>query len=79
MQQFYLSSLSKNDTEIHFDKNESKHMSRVLRKKVGDPITITNGLGYRFSATLSHVDQKACTGCHLPMRKIPGCIAHLAR
>jgi 16S rRNA (uracil1498-N3)-methyltransferase len=61
MQQFYLSSISKNDTEIHFDKNESKHMSRVLRKKVGDPITITNGVGHRFSATLSHVDQKACT------------------
>ena len=61
MQQFYLSSLSKNDTEIHFDKNESKHISRVLRKKVGDTITITNGVGYRFSATLSHLDHKACT------------------
>lgn len=60
MQQFYLSSLSKNDTEIHFDKNESKHLSKVLRKQVGDLITITNGVGYRFSATLSHVDHKAC-------------------
>ena len=30
-------------------------------KKVGDPITITNGVGHRFSATLSHVDHKACT------------------
>ena len=60
MQQFYLSSLSKNDTEIHFDKNESKHLSRILRKKAGDPITITNGAGYRFSATLSHVDHKTC-------------------
>jgi 16S rRNA (uracil1498-N3)-methyltransferase len=61
MQQFYLSTLSKNDAEIHFDKNESKHVSKVLRKKVGDLITITNGIGYRFSATLSHVDHKACT------------------
>ena len=61
MQQFYLSSLSKNDTEIHFDKNESKHISRVLRKKVGDSITITNGIGYRFSATLSNVNHKTCT------------------
>ncbi|MDG1823798.1 MAG: 16S rRNA (uracil(1498)-N(3))-methyltransferase [Flavobacteriaceae bacterium] len=61
MQQFYLSSLSKNDTEIHFDKNESKHLSKVLRKKVGDSITITNGIGYRFSATLSHVNHNACT------------------
>lgn len=60
MQQFYLSSLSKNDTEIHFDKNESKHLSKVLRKQVGDLITITNGVGHRFSATLSHVDHKRC-------------------
>ena len=61
MQQFYLSTISKNDTEIHFDKNESKHLSRILRKKAGDPITITNGAGFRFSATLSHVDHKTCT------------------
>ena len=61
MQQFYLSSLSKNDSEIHYDKNESKHISKVLRKKVGDPISITNGVGYRFSATLSNVDHKGCT------------------
>ena len=60
MQQFYLSSLSKNDTEIHFDKNESKHISLVLRKKVGDSIVVTNGIGNRFLATLSHLDNKAC-------------------
>ena len=61
MQQFYLSSLNKDDTEIHFDKNESKHLSKVLRKKVGDSIAITNGVGHCFSATLSKVDYKACT------------------
>ena len=51
MQQFYLSSLTKNDKEIHFDKNESKHIYRVLRKKVGDSILVTNGIGDRFLAT----------------------------
>ena len=61
MQQFYLSNLSKNDKEVHFEKSESSHISRVLRKKVGDKIIITNGLGYRFSANLSHVDNKTCT------------------
>ncbi|MDG1685562.1 MAG: 16S rRNA (uracil(1498)-N(3))-methyltransferase [Flavobacteriaceae bacterium] len=61
MQQFYLSSLSKNDTEIHFDKNESKHLFKVLRKKIGDSIAITNGAGYRFMATLTSVDHKTCT------------------
>ena len=61
MQQFYLSHLSIDDKEIHFDKNESKHISKVLRKKIGDEITITNGNGYRFYATLSFVDHKKCT------------------
>lgn len=61
MQQFYIPSLSKHDNEIHFDKNESKHISKVLRKKNGDPITITNGIGYRFKATLTSVDHKICT------------------
>ena len=60
MQQFYLSYLTKDDTEIHFDKTESKHLSRVLRKKVGDTIAITNGLGCRFTATLTSVDHKIC-------------------
>jgi len=60
MQQFYLSSLTKNDKEIHFDKNESKHIYRVLRKKVGDSILVTNGIGDRFLATLSHLDDKVC-------------------
>ena len=61
MQQFYLSSLNKDDSKIHFDKNESKHLSKVLRKKVGDSIAITNGVGHCFSATLSKVDYKAGT------------------
>lgn len=60
MQQFYLSYLTKDDTDIHFDKTESKHLSRVLRKKVGDTIAITNGLGCRFTATLTSVDHKIC-------------------
>jgi len=55
MQQFYIPSLSKHDNEIHFDKNESKHISKVLRKKNGDPITITNGIGYRFKATKTKI------------------------
>ena len=48
MQQFYLSSLSKNDSEIHFDKNESKHISKVLRKKLGIPLQLPMALGIAF-------------------------------
>ena len=60
MQQFYISSLSKDDTEIYFDKSESKHIFKVLRKQVGDSVIITNGVGCRFSATLIDVNHKAC-------------------
>ena len=66
MQQFYLSYLTKDDTEIHFDKTESKHLSRVLRKKVGDTITITNGIGYRFTATLC--ESQTMYSCYKSMR-----------
>ena len=69
MQQFYLSSLSKNDSEIHFDKNESKHLSKVLRKKVGDPITITNGVGYRFYGNLSSCGSQSMYSYHKSMRE----------
>ena len=45
MQQFYIPTLTKEDKEFHFDKIESKHLSKVLRKKSGDRITIVNGFG----------------------------------
>ena len=77
MQQFYLSSLSKNDTEIHFDKTESKHLSRVLRKKVGDTIAITNGLGCRFTATLTSVDHKTCKAAIVRCEEIKADSYHL--
>ena len=53
MQQFYIPTLTKEDKEIHFDKIESKHLSKVVRKQIGDTITIVNGVGYRFEATLT--------------------------
>ena len=60
MQQFYMSALTKEEQEVYFDTIESKHISKVLRKKVGDPITIVNGHGYRFEASLRSVHDKRC-------------------
>tara|TARA_B100000925_G_scaffold289838_1_gene273653 strand:+ start:759 stop:1460 length:702 start_codon:yes stop_codon:yes gene_type:complete len=77
MQQFYLSSLTKNDTEIHFDKTESKHLSRALRKKVGDTIAITNGLGCRFTARLTSVDHKTCKAAIVRCEEIKADSYHL--
>ncbi|MGY0426568.1 MAG: RNA methyltransferase PUA domain-containing protein, partial [Polaribacter sp.] len=42
MQLFYNSEIDKNTTQITFDKIESRHIVRVLRKKENDILKITN-------------------------------------
>ena len=77
MQQFYIPTLTKEDKEIHFDKIESKHLSKVLRKKIGDGITIVNGVGYRFEGTLTSVHDKQCTAVVNQCKKITSDPYHL--
>ncbi|MCF1422110.1 16S rRNA (uracil(1498)-N(3))-methyltransferase [Mangrovimonas futianensis] len=60
MQLFYQSNISENASQIFFDKEESKHIVRVLRKSVGDTLHITNGNGYLFEAEISVADLKNC-------------------
>lgn len=77
MQQFYISALTKDEQEVYFDKIESKHLSKVLRKKVGDPITIVNGHGYRFEASLRSVHDKRCIAVVHQCEKIASDPYHL--
>ncbi|MCI2227640.1 16S rRNA (uracil(1498)-N(3))-methyltransferase [Polaribacter sp. MSW13] len=60
MQLFYNSELSKETKQITFDKIESKHIVRVLRKKEGDVLKITNGKGFLFDAEISFANDKRC-------------------
>lgn len=60
MQLFYNPSLTSNSTEIKFDKTESKHIIRVLRKKVGDILHVTNGQGLLFIASISLANDSNC-------------------
>ena len=60
MQLFYISELQKNDQEFTFNKNESKHIVRVLRKKKGDSLHITNGKGLLFFAEIVDANDKQC-------------------
>ena len=46
MQLFYNSEISLETKQITFDKIESKHIVRVLRKTEGDILKITNGKGF---------------------------------
>ncbi len=61
MQLFYNSNISKDHTNFNFDKDESRHIVKVLRKKVGDQLHITNGEGWLFVAQLILADMKHCS------------------
>ncbi len=60
MQLFYNSDLKATDTVFTFDTNESKHIVKVLRKKIGDELWITNGEGYLFEAKIIVDSIKQC-------------------
>lgn len=60
MQLFYNPELKQSDKKFFFDKNESRHIIKVLRKKKGDKIIITNGLGLLFNAEITFENQTAC-------------------
>ncbi|KAB1071922.1 16S rRNA (uracil(1498)-N(3))-methyltransferase [Tamlana haliotis] len=52
MQLFYNPDISEISTQLLFDKTESRHIVKVLRKTVGDTLHITNGKGWIFTAEL---------------------------
>ena len=60
MQLFYNSEIKNTDTSFVFDKEESKHIVKVLRKKESDKIFITNGLGFLFISEISLASDKKC-------------------
>lgn len=61
MQLFFNPDIDKHTQQITFDKIESKHIIRVLRKKEGDTIFITNGKGLLFKCQLTSDDYKKCS------------------
>ena len=60
MQLFYNSEINENTSQFSFSKEESKHIIKVLRKKVGDTMHITNGKGWLFSAKIISDNIKNC-------------------
>jgi 16S rRNA (uracil1498-N3)-methyltransferase len=60
MQLFYNPTITKNTQQITFDKTESRHIVRVLRKKEGDKVYITNGNGILFTASINLANDKKC-------------------
>lgn len=60
MQLFYNPILTEATTQITFPKDESRHIAKVLRKKSGDKLQITNGQGWLFDAEITTADIKNC-------------------
>ena len=60
MQLFYNPDITENTTEFSFNKEESKHIVKVLRKSVDQTLQITNGNGWLFTAQITVADIKKC-------------------
>ena len=60
MQLFYNPEISNNSKEFSFNKEESQHIIKVLRKKEGDILHVTNGLGMLFNTELNVASERKC-------------------
>lgn len=60
MQLFYSPEINSEIKQYTFSKEESKHIVRVLRKKEGDVLNITNGKGNLFTVEITVADAKNC-------------------
>ena len=60
MQLFFNSDISPDTSLFYFDKNESRHIIKVLRKKEQDVLSITNGQGDLFHAEILEANEKKC-------------------
>ena len=61
MQLFYNPEITASSAEFSFDKEESKHITKVLRKKESDTLFVTNGLGLLLTTEIILASEKKCT------------------
>lgn len=61
MQLFYNPTINETLSSFVFDKEESKHIIKVLRKKEGDILQVTNGLGFLFKTEITIASDNKCT------------------
>lgn len=60
MQLFYNPDIQPGDKAFTFNKEESRHIVKVLRKGEGDKIFITNGAGYLYTSEITFANEKKC-------------------
>ena len=61
MQLFYNPTINETTENFSFDKEESKHIIKVLRKKDSDILYVTNGLGHLFKTEITLASDNKCT------------------
>ena len=61
MQLFYNPNIDEQTENFFFDKEESKHIIKVLRKKDGDILFVTNGWGLIFECEITLASDNKCT------------------
>lgn len=61
MQLFYNPNINSDIKNFFFDKEESKHIVKVLRKKDTDILYVTNGLGFLFITKITLASDSKCT------------------
>ncbi len=61
MQLFYNPEINETSEFFSFDKEESKHIIKVLRKKDTDILFVTNGLGFLFKTEITLASDTKCT------------------
>jgi len=61
MQLFYNPSIDKTTESFSFDKEESKHIVKVLRKKDSDILFVTNGSGLLFKTEITLASDSKCS------------------
>jgi 16S rRNA (uracil1498-N3)-methyltransferase len=60
MQLFYFEQVSPETDFLLLDKEQSRHMTKVLRKKIGDQVHITDGTGNLYNGKISLVTSNKC-------------------
>jgi 16S rRNA (uracil1498-N3)-methyltransferase len=70
MQLFYNPNIDENTESFAFDKEESKHIIKVLRKKDTDILHVTNGLGLLLETEITLASDNKCTVKIIGVKKV---------
>ncbi|RKR11901.1 16S rRNA (uracil1498-N3)-methyltransferase [Flavobacterium sp. 90] len=71
MQLFYNPDIDETTETFFFDKEESRHIIKVLRKKDSDILHVTNGLGLLFETEITLASDNKCIVEVLSIKKSP--------